>query len=150
MSNKAEILHALEVAGKRGIHSFQLLSITPRYAARIHELIHQDGYEISSEPERGEGDAIGVRYKLVGSSAGKAAGEPVEAVAPGPSDGGRRPLATAAAHASAASTASSESAVPMNECTPGESPGALGEPTVGTAQRSVPSCFDPDVEWEAA
>lgn len=63
MSQRTDILRWLEVAGPQGVHSFKLLSITPRYAARIHEL-KELGYEISSTPEKGDGDANGVRYKL--------------------------------------------------------------------------------------
>lgn len=66
MSHRDQILKRLREAGDRGIHSFQLLDITPRYAARICEL-NKLGYEISSVPER-HVDAIGVRYTLAGRS----------------------------------------------------------------------------------
>lgn len=63
MSQRSAILKRLEEAGDRGIHSFQLLDITPRYAAHIHELINDFGYAIESVPERST-DAVGVRYTL--------------------------------------------------------------------------------------
>jgi hypothetical protein len=62
MSHRDQILKRLEEAGRRGVHSFQLLDITPRYAARICEL-NKLGHHISSVPEKSS-EAIGVRYTL--------------------------------------------------------------------------------------
>lgn len=62
MSQRELILKRLQEAGPRGVHSFQLLDITPRYAARICEL-NKLGHVITSEPER-RAEAIGVRYTL--------------------------------------------------------------------------------------
>jgi hypothetical protein len=68
MTQRERILEILEYAGDEGVFSFQLLDITPRYAARICEL-NKLGYDITSVPERGA-EAMGVRYTLnVGTGA---------------------------------------------------------------------------------
>lgn len=68
MSQGDQILRRLEEAGDRGVHSFHLKPIAWRYAARIKDL-KELGHEITSETEK-LGDAVGVRYKLVGRSTG--------------------------------------------------------------------------------
>lgn len=63
MTNAEKILQALEKAGKKGIHSFDLAKIGGwRYAARIHEL-RKEGNQIAAIHER-QGKSVGVRYKL--------------------------------------------------------------------------------------
>jgi hypothetical protein len=59
-SHKQQILKLLEEAGDEGCHSFDLLSITPRNAARILDL-KKDGYNIVAVREK-RGRSLGSRY----------------------------------------------------------------------------------------
>lgn len=65
MTQRETVLQALKDAGDTGIHSFDFLQVgIPRAAARIREL-REMGYTISSVRERLNGEAEGVRYRLV-------------------------------------------------------------------------------------
>jgi len=59
------VLKALRDAGDRGVHSFEFLELQiPRAAARVLEL-RENGHTITSTRERLNGDAEGVRYRLI-------------------------------------------------------------------------------------
>lgn len=59
------VLSALRDAGDTGVHSFEFLSVgIPRAAARVQEL-RVDGHTITSTRECLNGNAQGVRYRLV-------------------------------------------------------------------------------------
>jgi hypothetical protein len=67
-SSRALIRHLLEEAGDRGVTTAQLLEAGAgsRYGARIHELRHEDGLNITEKPLR-QGSSV---YKLVGRPSG--------------------------------------------------------------------------------
>lgn len=68
-TQKEIVLHMLEEAGDKGVHSFQFMQLQlPRVAARVCEL-RAEGHEISSEHELLHGSATGVRYRLQGGDA---------------------------------------------------------------------------------
>lgn len=65
MTQRDIVLKALRDAGDRGVHSFEFLELQiPRAAARVLEL-RENGHTITSTRERLNGDAEGVRYRLI-------------------------------------------------------------------------------------
>lgn len=65
MTQRDTVLQALRDAGDQGVHSFEFLALgIPRCAARVLEL-RSSGYTITSTRERLNGDAEGVRYRLI-------------------------------------------------------------------------------------
>jgi len=61
-TNKEKALEALQAAGDKGVHSYDMRDIAGIQApVRIWELIHNDGHDIITRSEK-RGNSIGVRY----------------------------------------------------------------------------------------